>query len=74
MDFKLLMTSYAGAVWNPHGKGIQRLEKVQMRATKLVYVVRHLRCTSRLNLKNYKLQRRCDMSEGYKILQSSSSL
>jgi len=34
---------YAGALWNPNRRGdIKRLEKVQMRATKLVNNVKHL--------------------------------
>jgi len=35
--------AYANSVWNPHRQGlINDLEKVQMRATKLVLTVKHL--------------------------------
>jgi len=34
---------YANSVWNPHRQGlIKDLEKVQMRATKLVLTIKHL--------------------------------
>jgi len=37
-----LHLEYAGALWNPNKKGdIKHLEKVQMRATKLVNNVKH---------------------------------
>jgi len=43
---------YAASLWNPNRKGdIKRLEKVQMRATKLVNNVKHLSYENRL--KNY---------------------
>ena len=34
---------YAGVLWNPYRKGdIKRLEKVQMRVTKLVNSIKHV--------------------------------
>jgi len=34
---------YANSVWNPHRQGLMKdLEKVQMRATKLVLTAKHL--------------------------------
>jgi len=40
---------YANSVWNPHRQGqIKDLEKVQMRATKLVMTVKHLSYKERL--------------------------
>jgi len=40
---------YANSVWNPHRQGlINDLEKVQMRATKLVLTVKHLTYNERL--------------------------
>jgi len=40
---------YANSVWNPHRQGlIKDLEKVQMRATKLVLIVKHLMYKERL--------------------------
>jgi hypothetical protein len=34
---------YANSVWNPYSKeSIENLEKVQVRATKLVYSIKHL--------------------------------
>jgi len=46
---------YANSVWNPHRQGlIKDLEKVQMRATKLVLTVKHL--TGTLNLREWTMQ------------------
>jgi len=64
---------YANSVWNPHRQGqIKELEKVQMRATKLVMTVKHLSYKKRLaRLKLPTLKYRCtrgDMIEVYKIL------
>jgi len=40
---------YANSVWNPHRQGlIKDLEKVQMRATKLVLTVKHIMYKKRL--------------------------
>ena len=40
---------YANSVWNPYGMGlIKDLEKVQMRATKLVMKLKHLKYKERL--------------------------
>ena len=40
---KISYLEYAGVLWNPYRKGdIKCLEKVQMRATKLVNRVKHL--------------------------------
>ena len=40
---------YANSVWNPHSKeDIEIIEKVQMRATKLVESVKHLSYEDRL--------------------------
>ena len=40
---------YANSVWNPHRQGqIKDLQKVQMRATKLVMTVKHLSYKERL--------------------------
>ena len=53
--------------WNPHRQGqIKDLEKVQMRATKLVMTVKHLSYKERLALKYRRT--RGDMIEVYKIL------
>ena len=64
---------YAGALWNPNRKGdIKRLEKVQMRATKLVNNVKHLSYENRLKelkLPTLKYRRlRGDMIEVYNII------
>jgi len=64
---------YAGALWNPYRKGdIKRLEKVQMRATKLVNSVKHLSYENRLQklkLPTLKYRRlRGDMIEVFKII------
>jgi len=60
-------------VWNPHRQGvIKDLEKVQMRATKLVLTVKHLTYKERLvqlklpTLKDIRL--RGDMIEVFKTL------
>ena len=64
---------YAHSVWNPHREGlIKDLEKVQMRATKLIKNIKYLTYTDRLkhlNLPTLKYRRiRGDMIEVYKIL------
>jgi len=64
---------YANSVWNPHRQGqIKDLEKVQMRATKLVMTVKHLSYKerlARLKLPTLKYRRtRGDTIEVYKIL------
>jgi len=64
---------YANSVWNPHRQGqIKNLEKVQMRATKLVMSVKHLSYKERLvrlKLPTLKFRPiRGDMIEVYKIL------
>jgi len=62
----------ANSVWNPHRLGlIKDLEKVQMRATKLVISIKNLTKDrpKRLKLPTLKNRRiRCDMIEVYKIL------
>ena len=64
---------YANSVWNPHRLGLFKdLEKVQMRATKLVITIKYL--TYKDRLKRLKLptlkyrHMRGDMIEVYKIL------
>jgi len=64
---------YANSVWNPYRQGlITDLEKVQMRATKLVITVKHLRYKERLvrlKLPTLKYRQiRGDMIEVYKKL------
>jgi len=64
---------YANSVWNPHRQGlIKDLEKVQMRATKLVLTIKHLTYKERLlQLKLPTLKYRClggDMIKVFKIL------
>ena len=64
---------YANSVWSPHYKEhIRRLEKVQMRATKLVRKIKHLSYPDRLKilkLPTLKFRRiRGDMIEAYKIV------
>jgi len=64
---------YANSVWNPHRQGqVKDLEKVQMRAIKLVMTVKHLSYKERLErlkLPTLKYTRiRGDMIEVYKIL------
>jgi len=64
---------YANSVWNPHRQGlIKDLEKLQMRATKLVLTVKHLTYKERLvhlKLPTLKYRRlRGDMIEMFKIL------
>jgi len=64
---------YTNSVWNPHRQGlIKDLEKVQMRATKLVLNVRHLTYKERLmqlKLPTLKYRHlRGDMIEVFKIL------
>jgi len=64
---------YANSVWNPHRQSlIKDLEKVYMRATKLVLTVKHLTYKERhLQLKLPTLKYRCligDMIKGFKIL------
>ena len=64
---------YGAAVWSPHQKGdIQKLEKVQRRATKLIKTIRNLPYEERL--KRCKLmslesrRRRYDLIETFKIM------
>jgi len=64
---------YASSVWNPQRQGlIKDLEKVQMKATKLVLTVKHLTYKERLRqLKLPTLKYRCtrgDMIEVFKIV------
>ena len=64
---------YANSVWCPHRQeDIDAIEKVQMRATKLVHVIKHLSYSERLKylkLPTLRFRRiRCDMLEVYKIL------
>jgi len=64
---------YANSVWNPHRLGlIKDLEKVQMRATKLVITIKNLTYKDKLKklkLPTLKYRRiRGDMIEVYKIL------
>ena len=48
---------YANSVWNPYRQGlINDLEKVQMRATKLVLTVKHSGKTYATNVANIKIQ------------------
>ena len=76
MVYKSLIRShleYANSVWNPHRLGlIKDLEKVQMRATKLVINIKNLTYKDRLKtlkLRTLKYRRiRGDMIEVYKIL------
>ena len=64
---------YAGSVWSPYMKGdIEKLERVQMRATRMVQGVRHLSYLDRLKFLNlptlrYRRQRG-DMIEVFKIM------
>ena len=64
---------YANAVWNPHREGlIKDLERVQLRATKLVSGLRKKSYKERLmelKLPTLKYRRiRSDMIEVYKLL------
>ena len=64
---------YANSVWNPHRLGlIKDLEKVQMRATKLVISIKKFTYKDRLKrlkMPSLKYRRiRGDMIEVYKIL------
>ena len=64
---------YANTVWNPHSKiAIEKLEKVQIRATKLVYSIKHLEYEERLKklrLPTLRYRRlRGDLIEVYKIV------
>jgi len=76
MLYKSLVRSnleYTNSVWNPHRLGlIKDLEKVQMRATKLVITIKNLTYKDRLKrlkLPTLKYRRiRDDMIEVYKIL------
>jgi len=62
---------YANSVWNPYQiQFIKALEKVQMRATRLIYKLRNKSYEERfrtLDLPEYK-RLRSDMTETYKIL------
>jgi len=67
---------YANSVWNPYRMGLVKdLEKVQMRATKLVITIKHLKYKERLprlKLPTLRFRRiRGDMIEVYKILTCS---
>ena len=64
---------YCSPLWSPHAKGdIQRLERVQRRATKLVSTLRHLQYDDRLKalgLKTLEVRRkRQDLIQLFKIL------
>jgi len=64
---------YANSVWCPHNKEeIENIEKVQMRATKLVYSVKHLNYEERLKqlrIPTLKYRRiRGNLIEVYKII------
>jgi hypothetical protein len=64
---------YAHSVWNPYMKGdIEKLERVQMRATKMIRGLKHLSYIDRLkalNLPTLRYRRqRGDMIEVYKII------
>ena len=64
---------YANSVWNPHNKeDIEIIEKVQMRATKLVESVKHLSYEDRLKklgIPTLKYRRlRGDLIEVFKII------
>ena len=75
MLYKSLIRShleYPVTVWSPHRKDDRKIRKVQMRATKLIYSIRHVKYCDRLeslNLPALKFKRlRGDMIEIYKIL------
>ena len=64
---------YAGSVWSPHKVSyIKKLEKVQMRATKLFYPTRNLSYDGRLRYLNlptlYYRRLRGDMITVYKMI------
>jgi len=69
-----ITTGYANSVWNPYRMGlIKDLEKVQMRATKLLITIKHLKYKDRLKerlklpISRFRIIRG-DMIEMYKIL------
>ena len=64
---------YGAAVWSPHQKGdIEKVEKVQRRATKMIKEIRHLSYQERLkecNLMTLEMRRRrYDLIETFKIV------
>ena len=64
---------YGAAVWSPHQKGdIEKVEKIQRRATRMIEEIRHLPYEDRLkecNLITLELRRRrYDLIETFKII------